>query len=235
MIKVIPSAERHHQNFSWLDTRWHFSFDTYYDPENLHWGALRVFNDDVVQPAQGFGTHPHRDMEIITYVLDGELEHRDSAGHQGVVRPGEIQVMTAGTGIRHSEFNHSQTKPLHFLQIWVLPRAKGLEPRWDQRVFPAKASAGKLLPIVSGGEVPGTLGINQDAQVYVASLKVGQTATHRSLAGRKGYLFVIDGELALNGTKLLPGDQARLAEEVELRIKARKDSELILLDLPDAT
>ena len=233
MIKVIKSDERHHASFGWLDTRWHFSFDTYHDPQNLNWGALRVFNDDVVQPGQGFGMHGHRDMEIITYVLEGELEHHDSQGNRGVVHPGEVQVMSAGTGIMHSEFNHSREKPLHFLQLWVLPRTRGANPRWEQRQFTPAERGGKLLPVVSGGEIPGTLRIDQDAQIYVSGLKAGQGVGHASRAGRKAYLFVTSGSLTANGAPLAVGDQARIAGERELAIQADQDSELILLDLPE--
>jgi hypothetical protein len=233
MIKVIKSEERHHANFGWLATRWHFSFDQYYDPANLNWGALRVFNDDVIEPGQGFGTHGHRDMEIVTYVLEGELEHQDSTGNRGVIRPGEVQVMSAGKGIMHSEYNHSKEKPLHLLQIWVLPRTRGLKPRWEQRLFTTAERSGRLLPVVSDGGLPGTLRIGQDAQVYVASLAAGQQTVHKSQPGRKAYLFIIAGELAVNGLPLAQGDQARMADETELNIQAGEDSELILLDLPE--
>jgi hypothetical protein len=233
MIKVIKSEERHHANFGWLDTRWHFSFDQYYDPSNLHWGALRVFNDDVIEPGQGFDMHGHRDMEIVTYVLEGELEHQDSTGNRGVVHPGEVQVMSAGKGIRHSECNHSKEKPLHLLQIWILPRTRGLKPRWEQRLFTTAERSGKLLPVVSDGGLSGTLKIDQDAQIYVSNLAAGQQAVHKSRPGRKAYLFTIAGELAVNGVSLAPGDQGRIADETELSIQARKDSELILLDLPE--
>lgn len=232
MIKIIKSDERHHANFGWLDTRWHFSFDSYYDPQNVNWGALRVFNDDVVQPAQGFGMHGHRDMEIITCVLEGELEHRDSQGNRGVLRPGEVQVMSAGTGIRHSEFNPSGEKPVHFLQIWVLPRTLGLKPRWEQRQFASENGDGKLRPVVSSGDIAGTLRIDQDAQVYVSQLKAGEEVAHQSRAERKAYLFVIGGGVSVNGQPLVAGDQARISDETELKIQAQQDSELILLDLP---
>src|SRR5579863_1826733 len=217
MINVIKSEDRYHGNFGWLDT--------YYDPANLNWGALRVFNDDVIQPGQGFGMHPHRDMEIVTYVLEGELEHQDNQGNRGVVHPGEVQVMSAGKGIVHSEYNHSKAQPVHLMQLWILPRAKGQKPRWEQH--------GKLLPIVSSGEIAGTLTIDQDAQIYVASLKRGEQVAHQSRPGRKAYMFAIDGELKVNGVALAKGDQARAADERELKIQAAQDSELILLDLPE--
>lgn len=235
MIKVIKSDERHHADFGWLSTYWHFSFDTYYDPANVNWGALRVFNDDVIQPGQGFGSHPHRDMEIVTCVLEGELEHQDSQGNRGVVHPGEVQVMSAGTGIVHSEYNHSQEKPVHLLQLWILPRTRGMKPRWEQRQFSAEARTGKLLPVVSAGDLAGTLSIDQDAQIYVSRLKAGAQAVHQSRLGRKGYLFLIGGALEVNGKALAPGDQARIAEEPRLTLQAGQDSELILLDLPEAS
>ena len=233
MIKVIKSGERHHENFGWLDTKWHFSFDTYHDPANTHWGALRVFNDDVVEPGQGFGMHPHGDMEIITYVLSGALEHQDSMGHRGVVHPGEVQVMSAGTGITHSEYNHSKQDPVHLLQLWIFPRTRNLTPRWEQRQFSPAERGGKLLPVVSDGALADTLHIDQDAHVYVSSLQAGDEVTHKSEAGRKAYLFVIEGGVTLNGTTLAKGDQARLANERELKIRASEAAELILLDLPE--
>ena len=233
MIKVIKSDERHHQVFDWLETYWHFSFDTYYDPANLDWGALRVFNDDVIQPGQGFSMHGHRDMEIITVVLEGALEHQDSMGNTGVIQPGEVQVMSAGKGVMHSEYNHSKQDAVHLLQLWILPRTRGLKPRWEQRTFQEVARDAKLLPVVSGGDVPGTLSIDQDAQVYLSRLRAGKGVTHSSRAGRKAYLFVIAGKVAVGGTSLAAGDQARISDESELVIKATTDSELILLDLPD--
>lgn len=233
MIKVVKSHERHHEDFGWLDTRWHFSFDTYYDPANLNWAALRVFNDDVVRPGQGFGSHGHRDMEIVSYVLEGSLEHQDSMGNKGVLGAGEVQVMSAGTGIVHSEYNHSQKEPVHFLQMWIIPRRKGLKPRWEQRQFPLAERSSKLLPVVSGGDIPETLTIDQDAQIYFSNLPTGQEVVHQSRAGRKAYLFVIGGKLAVNCTPLGSGDQARIADEPALHLRATAESELILLDLPE--
>jgi redox-sensitive bicupin YhaK (pirin superfamily) len=233
MIQVIPSGARHHENHGWLDTRWHFSFADYHDPKNEQWGALRVFNDDVIEPGQGFGMHPHRDMEIITYVLSGSLEHRDSLGHRGLIAPGEVQVMSAGRGIRHSEYNASKTEPLHLLQLWIFPRHTGLEPRWEQRVFSAEDREGRLFPAVSGGDLPGTLTIDQDARIYLSRLAAGKKAVHQSRPERKDYLFLISGETKVNGGKLNAGDQARMANEKEISIESVKDAELIFLDLPD--
>ncbi|HET7841237.1 MAG TPA: pirin family protein [Terriglobia bacterium] len=232
MIRIIKSKDRHHANFGWLDTHWHFSFDSYYDPENLNWGPLRVFNDDTVQPAQGFGTHPHRDMEIVTYVLSGALEHQDSTGNRGVLEPGEVQVMSAGTGLMHSEYNHSKESPVHFIQLWILPRTKSLKPRWEQRRFAREVRAGRLLPVVSSGELKDSLTIDQDAQIYVSSLGAGQEVAHLSQAGRKAYLFVAEGSATVNGQSLAAGDQARIADEPDLRIQSSSGAELMLLDLP---
>ena len=232
MIKVIKSEDRYHADFGWLSTYWHFSFDTYHDPANMNWGALRVFNDDVIQPGQGFGSHPHRDMEIVTYVLEEELEHRDSQGNVGVIHSGEVQVMSAGTGIVHSEYNHSKERPVHLLQLWIMPRTKGLKPRWEQRRFGLEERSETLLPVVSDGKVPGTLRIDQDATISVTALNAGQAVVHKSRPGRKAYVFVMAGELSLNGTPLNAGDQARIADEPELNLKAEEDAELILLDLP---
>ncbi|MBL8232535.1 MAG: pirin family protein [Bryobacterales bacterium] len=230
MIQIIPSAQRHHQDFGWLSTRWHFSFDSYYDPKNVQWGALRVFNDDVVQPGQGFGRHGHRDMEIISYVLQGSLAHADSLGTQHELKAGEVQVMSAGAGIMHSEYNGSETDPAHFLQLWILPRTKGSKPRWEQRAFGSRA--GKLLPVVSSGAIPDTLAIDQDATIFLSELKPGEDVVHTMATDRKAYLFVIRGAVELNGNALNAGDQGRVEGETELRIRATADAEFMLLDLP---
>lgn len=232
MINVIKSGDRYHADRGWLDTRWHFSFDEYYDPANMGWGPLRVFNDDVVKAGQGFGSHGHRDMEIVTYGIEGELEHRDSQGNVGVIRPGDVQVMSAGTGIVHSEYNHSQERPVHFLQIWIVPRTRGRKPRWEQRLFAAPDRQGRLLPVVSSGDVPATLAIDQDAVIYTSRLRAGNQVEHESSKGRKGYVFIISGNAALNGISLAAGDQARIENEPKLTLQASQDSELILLDLP---
>jgi len=232
VIKTVKANERHHRDLGWLSTYWHFSFDDYYDPANMGWGALRVFNDDIIQPGQGFGAHPHRDMEIVTSVLDGELEHQDNQGNRGVIRAGEFQVMSAGTGIVHAEYNHSRERPVHLLQLWITPRTKGLPPRWEQRRFTVQDRTGKLLPVVSGGDVPETLTIDQDAVIYVSSLRAGQEVIHKSRPGRKAYLFVMAGGLTNNGMPVTPGDQARIADEPELALQAKEAAELIFLDLP---
>jgi redox-sensitive bicupin YhaK (pirin superfamily) len=237
-VRVIKSDERHHADHGWLDTRWHFSFADYHDPANMNFGPLRVFNDDVVKGGGGFDMHPHRDMEIITYVISGQLEHRDHLGNRGVVHPGEVQVMSAGKGIMHAEFNASQTEPVRLLQLWVLPRHRNNKPRWEQRQFTPAQRGGRLLPVVASTDTDDadTLKIDQDATIYVSALKAGESVEHRSPeSGRKAYLFVIDGAVTLDGdTKLAAGDQARveLGDEATLSVRADADAELILLDLP---
>ena len=237
-VNVIPSADRHFRDHGWLQARWHFSFGDYHDPDNLNFGPLRVFNDDVVQPGGGFPMHPHRDMEIITYVVDGQLEHRDHLGNRGVVHPGEVQVMSAGKGILHAEYNASREHPVRLMQLWVLPRRRGGAPRWAQKQFTPAQRAGRLLPVVSASDEdtapPETLKIDQDVTIYVSSLEAGQRVEHRSPApGRKAYLFVIDGAVTLDdATKLAKGDQGRVELAVpRLTLKADEDAELILLDL----
>jgi redox-sensitive bicupin YhaK (pirin superfamily) len=233
MITTIPSEARHFGDFGWLATHWHFSFGDYHDPANMNWGALRVFNDDVIQGSGGFEPHPHRDMEIVTVVLEGALEHEDSTGNKGLIKPWEVQVMSAGKGIIHSERNASKDDPLHLLQLWIMPRHRGNKPRWEQKPFDPALAHGKLLPVVSSGDVPGTLAIDQDATVYLSQLRAGEEVAHVSNAQRKLYLFAIAGRVSANGIELSPGDQARIADESKLEIKAREDAQLILLDLPD--
>lgn len=231
MKQIVRSKDRYHHEMDWLSTYWHFSFDHYYDPASLSFGPLRVFNDDVIQPGTGFPPHSHRDMEIITYVLEGELEHQDNLGNRGRVHPGEIQVMSAGTGITHAEYNPSKSDLLHLLQIWVLPRTRSLKPRWEQRKFAKAARQGRLLPVVSGAEGD-TLRIDQDAVIYIAAFDPGPSVTHPLAQGRRAYAFVISGALELNGEALAAGDQARITEESQLVLAASAPTELILLDLP---
>jgi redox-sensitive bicupin YhaK (pirin superfamily) len=232
MINIIESEKRYHADFGWLDTRWHFSFSDYHDPKNMNWGPLRVFNDDIVHGGGGFGMHPHRDMEIITYMIGGELKHMDSLGHGGVLRGGEVQVMSAGKGIMHAEFNNSKTEPLRLLQIWIMPRTENLPPRWEQRNFTDQQRRNALLPVVSSGNIAGTLAIDQDAAVYVASLDSGKEIVHKSAEHRHAYVFVISGAIELNGRKMAGGDQARIADEPTLALRATEPAEIILLDLP---
>ncbi len=231
MIRVLPSTERFHTDAGWLDSRHTFSFADHYDPERLGFRALRVINDDRVQPARGFGSHSHRDMEILTYVLSGELAHRDSMGNGSVIRPGDVQRMTAGTGVVHSEMNPSRNQPVHFLQIWIVPDRAGHEPGYEQKAFPEADRKGKLRLVASRDGRDGSVTIHQDASVYVASLDAGQRVEHRPAAGRSAWVQVARGELRLNGKALEAGDGAAIAGEAEITIAALEPSELLLFDL----
>jgi len=232
MIRVIPSAERYHFESDWLSTYWHFSFDHYYDPANLNFGPLRVFNDDAIRPGAGFPEHAHREMEILTYVVAGRLEHRDDQDNHGAIGPGEVQRMSAGTGIRHSEFNASKTEPVHLLQFWIEPAVRGLKPSWEQKRFTREERRGRLLAVAAGNPRHDTLRLHQDATVYIARLEAEQGVAHKLAAERRAYLFVIDGALSLNGSSLAAGDQARVTDETRLEMKATHATEIILLDLP---
>ncbi|MCI0489078.1 MAG: pirin family protein [Blastocatellia bacterium] len=232
MINIIKSGERYHFESDWLSTYWHFSFDHYYDPDNLSFGPLRVFNDDRVRPASGFGMHGHREMEIVTYVLEGEIEHKDSTGGAGRIRSGEVQRMSAGTGIRHSEYNPSEETPVHLLQVWVMPAVNGLEPSYEQKQFTREQRAGRLLAVASGQDAPGTVKVHQDATFYVAIIRPEDSISHPLGEGRRAYLFVIDGELKVNGRALARGDQARIEGESLLRFETSSTADIILIDLP---
>ena len=235
MIQVIPSNERYHADHGWLSTHWHFSFGDYHDVNNMGFGPLRVFNDDVVQPRSGFGMHPHRDMEIVTYVIDGQLEHTDHLGHRGVIKTGEVQVMSAGKGIVHAEKNPSADRPVNLLQLWLLPRHNSNAPRYDQRAFEDANRRGRLMPVVSGdGAVPDTLAIDQDATIYVSTLAADEAVTHAAAAaGRRTYLFVIKGDVTVNGTRLNTRDQGRIVDEPALDVTAGAGgAEFMLIDLP---
>ena len=238
MINTIRSDERYHAETDWLNTHWHFSFDHYHDPQNMGFGPLRVFNDDVIAPSGGFPFHGHREMEILSYMVEGSLEHHDDLGNTGIIRPGEIQRMTAGTGVRHSEGNHSRKDPAHLLQIWIQPSTHHLKPSWEQKSFTQADRAGKLLAIAvpAGGKSNGAVQIHQDATIYTSLLGAGQSAVHSLGEGRRAYLFVISGNLKLNGNVLHPGDQARVTDERELRLegpaKSEEPADFLLIDLP---
>jgi redox-sensitive bicupin YhaK (pirin superfamily) len=223
MITLRPADERGRANHGWLDTHFTFSFADYYDPAHMGFRSLRVINDDRVGPAGGFGMHPHRDMEIVTYVLEGALEHKDSMGNGSVIRPGEVQYMGAGTGVTHSEFNHSQTEPVHLLQIWILPESKGLKPAYAQETVSPADKRGKL------HRVP--LPIRQDVTLYASVLAPGDKVTHTLAPGRHAWLHVANGAVSLNRQALQTGDGAALSKEKLLEISASKDSEFLLFDL----
>jgi quercetin 2,3-dioxygenase len=242
MIQTIRSKDRYHLDTDWLSTNWHFSFYTYHDPNNMNFGPLRVFNDDTVAPAGGFPLHSHREMEIVTYIIDGALEHKDNMGNTGVIRPGEIQRMSAGTGIRHSEYNPSEKDPVHLIQLWIMPATQHLRPSWEQKSFCLSDRSGRLLPIAvpagkNGNTSSTTVQIHQDATIYTSLLAQGQSVTHKLGQGRRAYIFVIKGNLKLNGEMLAAGDQARVSNEGELQLSAVSSSvaiaaDFLLLDLP---
>ena len=232
MIDITRSDERYHFESDWLSTYWHFSFDHYYDPDNVNFGPLRVFNDDVIRPASGFGMHGHREMEIVTYVLEGELEHKDSTGGAGRIHSGEVQRMSAGTGIRHSEYNPSEETPVHLLQVWVTPAINGLEPSYEQKQFTREQRTGRLLAVASGQDAPDTVKVHQDATFYVAIVRPEDHLTHHLNEGRRAYLFVTDGELKVNGQTLSRGDQARIEEESLLTFETSSTADIVLIDLP---
>jgi redox-sensitive bicupin YhaK (pirin superfamily) len=229
-FRIQRAAERGVFDHGWLKTAHSFSFAGYSDPVNQHWGALRVFNDDVVLPGEGFGKHPHRDMEILTYVLSGELEHEDSIGNSGVVRAGGVQYLSAGTGIAHSEYNHSRELPVHFVQMWVLPQASGLEPRYGQVDYSLAERHNRWLPIASGESgVAARIALWQDASAYVARLD-GAALDFAFRPGRRGFLFVASGELQVNGETLGAGDAVRLGGPLGLNV--RGGGEAVLWDVP---
>jgi len=232
MITIRPARERGHGQHGWLDTRHTFSFNDYYDPRHMGFRVLRVINEDRVQPGQGFGAHDHRDMEILSHVLDGALAHRDSLGNGSVLRPGEFQCMTAGTGIRHSEFNPSEAEPVHFYQIWLLPDRPGLSPRYDQRAFSEDERRGRLRVVASPDGRDGSLTIHQDAEVLLSSLGAGERVTHGLGPGRHAWLQVLRGAVQLNRVTLTVGDGSAVSDEPSLTIRANEPFEVMLVDLP---
>ncbi len=231
MITLRPAESRGHVDFGWLDTRHTFSFGEYFDSDHERFRTLRVLNEDRVQPGQGFGTHGHRDMEILTWVLSGALEHKDSLGTHGVIRPGEAQVMSAGTGIRHSEFNASATEPVHFLQIWMLPERRDLSPRYDQVDFPEEELRNRLCLIASPDGADGSVKVFQDLKISAARLDAGRVVQALIQPGRAGFLQVAAGSVTLNGTAMRAGDGARIEEEPSVSVMAGPPAEILFFDL----
>jgi hypothetical protein len=231
MIALRASQERGHADHGWLDSRHTFSFADYYDPRHMGYRALRVINEDRVAPGMGFGAHPHRDMEIISYVVDGALEHRDSMGNGSVIRRGEVQRISAGTGMLHSEYNPSATEPVHFLQIWVVPSVRGVQPSYDQRYFSNDEKRNRLRLIVSPDGRDASISIYQDAAVYASLLEAGHTVEHALVPGRHAWVQVIRGAVDLNGQTLGAGDGAAVSDAGRLTVAAREESELLLFDL----
>lgn len=230
MITLRPASQRGHTQLEWLGS-WHsFSFDQYYDPKHMGFRTLRVINDDRVSPGEGFGMHPHRDMEILTWVLEGALEHSDSMGNGSVIRPGELQKMSAGRGIAHSEYNHSTTEPVHLLQIWILPNQKGVVPSYEQKSF-ANEVEGKLRLVASPDGRENSIVLLQDAELYIGQLKAGQKTSHELKAGRYAWIQTARGSVTLNGIEMKAGDGAAVSEEKKLEISADEDAEILLFDL----
>ena len=232
MIDVRKSADRGHAQHGWLDSFHSFSFADYHDPKHMGFGALRVINEDRVQPGQGFGTHGHRDMEIISYVLSGGLAHRDSMGNGSTIRPGDVQRMSAGTGVMHSEFNASDRDPVHFLQIWIEPARRGVKPGYEEKRFDPEAKRGRLRLIASPDGADGSVTINQDARLYAAILDGADAVSHPVAEGRRVYVHVVKGEAQVNGQPLGGGDAIKLVAENQVRIGSAKDAEVLLFDLP---
>jgi redox-sensitive bicupin YhaK (pirin superfamily) len=231
MITIRPARERGHAEHGWLDSRHTFSFADYHDPAHMGFRALRVINEDRVAPGRGFGTHPHRDMEIISFVLDGALEHKDSMGTGSVIRPGDVQRMSAGTGVLHSEFNASKTAPVHFLQIWILPDRAGLPPSYEQKSFAAAERTNQLRLVASQGGRDGALTVHQDVALYAALLDAGASVRQPLARGRHAWIQVARGAVDLGGQRLSAGDGAAVRDEAEVVLRAEEAAEVLLFDL----
>jgi len=231
MIQVRKAAERGHADHGWLDTYHTFSFADYVDPAHMGFRALRVINEDRVQPGQGFGMHGHRDMEIVTYVLEGELEHRDSMGNGSILRPGELQHMTAGTGVRHSEFNPSAVQPVHLYQIWLLPERNGLKPSYADKTFPEEERRGRLRVVASPDGREDSLTIRQDAVIHLATLSAGEAVRHNLRRDRSAWLQVLRGKVEIQERRLDAGDGAAIHDQAGLHVEAVEAAEVMLFDL----
>ena len=233
MLNIRRSNERGAAEHGWLSSRHTFSFADYYDERHMGVGPLRVINEDRVQPGKGFGTHGHRDMEIISYVLEGELEHKDSMGTGSIIKYGDVQRMSAGSGVRHSEFNPSSTEPVHFLQIWIMPDKEGLDPSYEQKYFDSQSKQGQLRLIASPDGRDGSVSINQDATIFASLLDADAPALAYDVAqGRTGYIHVARGALSINGQQLAAGDAAYIAGGAQLELANAEDAEVLLFDLP---
>lgn len=231
MIQVRKSEDRGHANYGWLDTYHTFSFANYHDPAFTGFRNLLVINQDIVQPSQGFGKHPHRDMEIVTYVLEGELEHKDSMGTGSVIRPGDVQRMSAGTGVFHSEFNHSQEKPVHLLQIWITPNKEGMKPSYEEKRFSDEQKKNRLKLVVSPNGEDCSVSIHQDAKIFASLLDAGQQVSYDLTAQRYGWVQVTKGSVEVNGVLLSAGDGAAIANEKAVQFEAKESSEFLFFDL----
>jgi redox-sensitive bicupin YhaK (pirin superfamily) len=231
MVEIISASKRHFSDFGWLKTYWLFSFSDYYDPENVQFGALRVFNDDVVEPGMGFPTHPHEEMEIVTVVLDGEMMHADSMGNKAVIRVGDVQRMSAGTGLTHSEFNLADA-PVHFYQIWIYPDEKDLTPSYDQKHYEPASWQNQVFPVASGQDKPGAVTFHTDATIYRADLEEGKTIDFKTDESRRIFVYLTKGDAHVNGRRLASNDQARIDLETAIQIEASSPISLVLIDVP---
>ena len=231
MQTLRQASARGHFDHGWLDSYHSFSFADYHDPQHMHYGALRVINEDYVQPGQGFGMHGHRDMEIVTYLLSGALEHKDSMGNGSVIRPGEVQRMSAGTGVQHSEFNSSATEPAHLLQIWLLPASKGIAPGYEQKTFSVEEKRGRLRLIAAPDGANDAVTIHQDAGIYAGLFDGAESATYQLRAGRKTYLHIARGSLRVNGQELGAGDALKIDDEPRIILDQGRMAEVLLFDL----
>ena len=232
MITLRKAQDRGHADHGWLDSHHSFSFADYHDPAHMGFGPLRVINEDRVQPGTGFGTHGHRDMEIVSYVLEGQLEHKDNMGNGSVIEPGDVQRMSAGRGVLHSEFNPSRDRPVHFLQIWIVPARTGIDPGYEQKRVSATDKRGRLRLIASPDGGDGTVTIHQDANVYAALLDGAEAATHELAPGRRAYVHVARGSVYVNGQSLAAGDAAKIEGETEVVLDNGRGAEVLLFDLP---
>ncbi len=232
MIILRPHDQRGHADHGWLNS-WHsFSFADYYDPQEMGWSELRVINDDSVAPGAGFPTHGHQDMEIVSYVLEGALEHKDSLGNGSVIRPGDVQRMSAGRGIRHSEFNASDAAPVHFLQIWIQPAQRGIEPGYEQKYFASEEKRDRLRLLASGDGRDGSVTLHQDASLYAGVISPGASLAFDLPAGRKAYVHLARGKMRLNGQAMATGDGAKIADEPRLEFVGEGEAEVLVFDLP---
>jgi quercetin 2,3-dioxygenase len=232
MLDIRKGTERGYADHGWLRSYHSFSFADYYDPNHTSFGPLRVINEDRVAPGQGFGAHSHRDMEILSYVLEGELAHEDSLGNGSPIRPGEVQRMSAGRGVTHSEFNHSRDRPVHFLQIWIQPNVLGIAPGYEQKAFPEEEKRGRLRLIASPDGRERSVIIHQDARLYAGLFEGTEQVTYALTPGRRGYVHVVRGAITVNGERLSGGDAMKLTDEPQARLSEGERAEIILFDLP---
>ena len=231
MMTIRKSEERGHANHGWLDSYFSFSFAEYHDPQHMGFRSLRVINDDRIAPGGGFGMHPHRDMEIISYVLEGAVEHKDSMGNGSVIRPGDVQRMSAGTGVRHSEFNPSKTEGVHFLQIWIEPDVTGIAPSYEEKHFDAASKRGKLRLVASADAREGSVKLHQDASVYAALVDGNEKVTHTLAGGRRAYVHVARGSVSVNGQALAAGDALKVSDLSAITLEHGDKAEVLLFDL----